>query len=206
MFTKENIDLATKTLDVLVWRQAFKDTPSWEQFILHCHDRYWNEKFEAYAAGPKETIIHGVNLREHFYLLVVDAPIKFFPQVEHVDNYLKTVIDTKRFGRITLVNFVGGETPINVHSDPRHSFYWQTKGHSTWRVWKNKPKEVDDNGLAENPDLEITMEEGDILFVPHGVFHSIDTPVPRTAISFMYEVDDSITECDCHNPEELHQY
>lgn len=207
MFTKEEIRAAIDDPQILVWKGAFPNTPSWEQFIWHCHDRYWNDAFEEYTPpDPKDTIIRGVNLREHFYLMMADAPVDFFPQIAEVDNYLNSVMTTEKFGGFTLINFVGGETPINVHSDPRHSFYWQTKGHSIWRTWKEHPGQLDENGLAENPQLEVTVEEGDIIFVPHGIWHSVTTPVPRTAMSFMYELDPTVTSCECHPSEELHRY
>jgi hypothetical protein len=207
MFTKEQIAEAIKDPQILVWKGAFKNTPSWEQFIWHCHDRYWNPEFEEYVPpDPKDTIVHGVNIREHFYLMMADAPVQFFPQIREVDAYLDTITPTEKFGGFTLINFVGGETPINIHSDPRHSFYWQTKGYSIWKTWKNHPGELDENGLHDSPELVVRVDEGDIIFVPHGIYHSVDTPVPRTAMSFMYELDSSITSCDCHQPEHLHNY
>lgn len=207
MFTKEQIQNAIDDPQILVWKGAFMNTPSWEQFIMHCHDRYWNENFQEYVpADPKDKIIHGVNLREHFYLMMADAPIEFFPETEEVSNYLDSVIPTKKFGGFTLINFVGGEIPINIHSDPRHSFYWQTKGYSIWKTWKNHPGEIDENGLSDNVELEVRVEEGDIIFVPHGIWHSVYTPVPRTAMSFMYELDPEVTSCHCHDPRDLHKY
>jgi hypothetical protein len=135
--------------------------------------------------------------------MMADAPEEFFPQTKEVGSCLDSLMDTKGFGGFTLINFVGNETPINIHSDPRHSFYWQTKGYSTWKTWSKFPGELDENGLHPNPELEVVVEEGDIIFVPHGIYHSVDTPVPRTAMSFMYELDDSVTSCRCHTPEQL---
>ena len=199
MFTKKQILEAIKDPQILVWKDAFKNTPTWEQFIWHCHDRYWNPKFEGYVSpDPKDTVIHGVNIREHFYLMMADAPVEFFPQISEVDSYLDTIMTTKKFGGFTLINFVGGEAPINIHSDPRHSFYWQTKGYSIWKTWKQYPSEVDKNGVNGSPDFTVRVDEGDIIFVPHGTYHSVDTPVPRTAMSFMYELDPSAEPCECH--------
>jgi hypothetical protein len=207
MFTKEQIRAAIDDPQILVWEGAFRNTPSWEQFINHCHDRYWNPDFEAYVpADPKDRIKHGVNIREDFYLMMADAPVEFFPEIPEVDEYLNSVMDTKKFGGFTLINFVGGEIPINIHSDPRHSFYWQTKGHSIWKTWKDVPEDMDENGLDASPDLEIQVNEGDIIFVPHGIYHSVYTPVPRTAMSFMYELDPGVTSCNCHLPEHLGAY
>lgn len=199
MFTKKQIEEAIRDPQILVWKDAFKNTPTWEQFILHCHDCYWNPKFKEYISShPKDTVVRGVHIREHFYLMMADAPVQFFPQISEVDAYLDTIMTTKKLGSFTLINFVGGEAPINIHSDPRHSFYWQTKGHSIWKTWKQYPSEVDQDGVNDYPDLTVRVDEGDIVFVPHGVYHSVNTPVPRTAMSFMYELDFNTAACECH--------
>lgn len=205
MISKQDIAKAIDEPQILIWENAFENTPSWEQFINHCHDRFNNESFPSIqASDPKDTIIHGVNIREHFYLLVAEATDDFFPQCKEVEEYLNSIMDTDLFGRFSLINFVGGEESIGIHADPRHSFYWQTKGSSVWKTWNTDPLERKD-GLSSVPDNEILINEGDLIFVPHGVWHSVDTPLPRTAISFMYELPKG-TVCSCHSPEELHNY
>jgi len=205
MFTKADIDNAIASSELLIWREAFLDTPTWQQSIDHCHDRFHNEKFPSIApSDPKDTIIHGVNIRENLYLLVAEATEQFFPQMSSVYDYINLIIDTPSFGSFNLINFVGGEESIGIHCDPRHSFYWQTKGSSTWKTWNKDPLDFD-TGINTPPDRIEIINEGDLIFVPHGVWHSVDTPLPRTAMSFMYELPKDFV-CDCHSLEELGQY
>ena len=185
MFTTEEIKDAIANPKLVIKKKLFLNTPSWESFIGHLNYEFYNDTYppmtDDVPYNPEDTIINGVNIREHFYLMnaAADNP-KFFPQFFDVQDELNKVMETKYFGSFVLINFVGGERPINVHFDPRHSFYWQTHGTSIWQVFS---KEDHDNPLEE-----YEVSQGDIIFVPHGVYHSVVAPEPRTAISFMYEM------------------
>ncbi len=209
MFTKESVNQAILDTRVLLWKNAFPNTPAWEQFIDHAHDKYWDESYDPYLKyDDKEYSVRGINIRENYYFMVRDAGTDYFPESEEVVKTLKSFTDSDPLYTVTFVNFIANEVPINIHSDPRHSFYWQTKGSSTWKVWHNMPDDVDLDGLAVNsdPDEVIFVEEGDLLFVPHGVLHSVDTPRPRTAMSFTYKVDLSTASCSCHTSEDLAKF
>lgn len=199
MFTKELIAGAINNLKLIVWENAFLKTPSWDQFITHAHEKYWDTSYVPYArADNKEYSVGGVFIRGKHYFMVMDATSDYFPETIEVLKTLNSLIDSEFLYPVSFVNFIANEPGINIHSDPRHSFYWQTKGNSTWKMWDKKPEKVDENGLAveDEPDQIFYVKEGDLIFVPHGVYHSVDTPSPRSAISFTYKAD--LTSCKCH--------
>jgi hypothetical protein len=185
MFTTEEIKDAIANPKLVIKKKIFLNTPSWESFIGHLNYEFYNDIYppgdEDEPYNPDDTVINGVNIREHFYLMntAADNP-KFFPQFFDIQDELNKVMETEYFGSFTLINFVGGERPINVHCDPRHSFYWQTHGTSIWQVFSEKD--------LENPLKEYEIGQGDMIFVPHGIYHSVVAPEPRTAISFMYSL------------------
>jgi mannose-6-phosphate isomerase-like protein (cupin superfamily) len=188
MFNKEEINNAISNPALIVKRKMFPITPSWDSFIKQINYEFHNEERlppeEDYPYNPEDTIIHGVNIREHFYLMVdsyLDSP--FFPEQYEIIKKLDSLMPTPAFQTFTLANFVGGEKPVNIHEDPRHSFYWQCQGKSVWKSYK-----YDDGEFVLFQEIEVSP--GDMIFVPNGVFHSVETPEPRAAISFMFEMED----------------
>lgn len=185
MFTTEQINEAIANPKLVIVENAFPDTPSWESFVMHLNYEFHNDSYPPIADdepyNPDDTVINGVNIREHFYLMNAAADNEdFFPQFFPIREELCKIMPTNYNGSFTLINFVGGERPINVHCDPRHSFYWQTKGTSVWETFKENDQ--------DNPIGRYEVSEGDMIFVPHGIFHSVVAPEPRTAISFMFDM------------------
>lgn len=187
MFTAEEISDAIANPKLVVKKGLFPNTPSWEAFVQQLNFEFYNENRLPLGPddpyNPEDTIIHGVNIREHFYLMIdseLESP--FFPEQYQIIDKLNSLMSKEAFNTFTLINFVGGERPINIHNDPRHSFYWQCQGKSIWKSY-----DFD----AETPILLETIEvnPGDIIFVPNGIFHTVETPEPRTAMSFMYELN-----------------
>lgn len=186
MFTKEEINNAIANPTLVVKKSLFPNTPEWGAFVQQIHHEFYNE--ERLPLGPddpynpEDTIIHGVNIREHFYLMVdsdLDSP--FFPEQYKIIEKLDSLMPSPAYQTFTLVNFVGGEKPVNIHEDPRHSFYWQCQGNSIWKSYTYEDQQF-------IPLQEIEVSPGDIIFVPNGVFHTVETPEPRTAMSFMYNL------------------
>lgn len=207
MFTVEEINAAIANPRIIVKKGMFPNTPSWEEFINHLNFQFHDKKnmadFEDIPINPEDTIINGVNIREHFYLMIDEVNESYFPgKIDSIAKQLKSVLPehNEYFGSFSLINFVGNERPINIHADPRHSFYWQTHGTSIWETWDTYPAgDVNQTGYDDNPDHVDTVEQGDIIFVPHGVWHSVKTLEPRTAISFMYSMDaeDCVLKKEC---------
>jgi hypothetical protein len=186
MFTLSQIDEAIKNKELLIIKDLFTDTPPWDDFIAHLSHQFNNDELAPLDEdephnNTDETIINGVNIREHFYLMISQADdSRFFPKLPPVRDAMNSLMATQYLGAFTLINFVAGERKVNPHYDPRHSFYWQTHGTSTWEVY--------DPSKLHEPIYTKEVSRGDMLFVPHGVWHSVVATEPRSAISFMYEL------------------
>lgn len=180
MITKDQIDEAIENKTPILVKKAFANIPSWDQFIQHMNYQFNTPPTteRKYPPNPKDNIVNGVNIRENFYIMVAYADEMFFPETKEITNNLNEIMGNKSNNLFTLINFVNGEQPINIHSDPRHSFYWQCQGSVTWKIY-HEPDDAD-------PYLVMDLESGDILFVPTGMYHSIDAKEPRTAMSFCY--------------------
>lgn len=188
MFTYEEIQEAIENKELIVLKNVFTDTPGWAQFIAHLNFEFYNNTYPPSKpddpVNEEDTIINGVNIREKFYLMNCNGEDpRFFPEAAEVRKQLNSVMDSNPMGSFALINFVGKEKAINIHFDPRHSFYWQTEGTSSWEIYEEK---VGENGFTLTQTVDV--EDGDIIFVPHGVWHSVFAAEPRTAISFMYEI------------------
>lgn len=196
MFAIEEINNAIKNQHVIVKKKLFTNTPTWEEFINHL-DSQFNSEDEVFYDGSDHLecdskMINTINVRENFYLITGNAEDDYFPgKIDPVASKLQSVLPSQHeyFGSFALVNFVGGEKPIQIHSDPRHSFYWQACGSSLWQIWNSPPPNPDD----KNPDQTEMLEPGDIIFVPHGVWHNVRNDNPRAAISLTY----TMTDKDC---------
>lgn len=187
MFTKEEIQNAIKENKLIAKKKLFSKTPSWDAFIAQTHFEFYNNVYPPLSPddpyNPDDTIINGVNIRENFYLMVSSSLDSiFFPEQQEVIRTLNTVMPYEADNAISFLNFVGGETPSNIHKDPRFSFYWQCIGTSIWEAHADGEKELGESV----PIQSIVLEPGDVIFIPDGVFHTVLTPEPRAAISITY--------------------
>jgi hypothetical protein len=177
---REDIQEAINTKNLLLLKHAVTEIPGWSNFIAHTHYQFHKpSNFEQNVKNknPNDTYLNGVNKREHFYLMVIDANPGFFPTIPKVNDFLNDITDWGYPSHaFSLHNIVGGERPINIHSDPRDSFYWGCQGAVEW-------EQYDENN---NVVAKINVAPGDLLFVPFGVKHGVNTPSPRAAISFVY--------------------
>lgn len=63
---------------------------------------------------------------------------------------------------------------FSAHRDPYHAWLVQCEGSKRWQLWA-----PDADHSADPPSFEVTLEEGDVLWIPRGWWHSgasIDTP------------------------------
>lgn len=82
-----------------------------------------------------------------------------------------------------------------VHWDWSHNFIVQVEGKTNFKVWDI---EADPNAeriidiLPKDPVLDVTMEPGDVIFIPERIYHQAISLTKRMSISFPSNPHDSI--------------
>jgi hypothetical protein len=185
---KKMIEDARINKKILHLKSMFSNVPTWDKFIKHL-----DHHFNTVPEGPKEEsdewhIIHnGTVAKPGYYFHVRDAisnyEFTFFPESENVVNFFNEVYNEKTNGGGTFLNIVGNGMLVPTHIDNVDSVFWQCQGSTVWEVFLNK----DDQGKGIPPIQTITVEPGDIIVVPLGVFHGLNPHVARAAIAFRYQ-------------------
>lgn len=154
-------------------------TPYWDHFIKHFNYQYNNKDYpHSVSVGSKTVMVNGTLIKDSFYVSAFQATDVFFPQLKYVFSYLESIYGDVHDNAFTLLNYVGGQTPVQVHMDRRDSFYWQCIGTSRWEIYGSQD--------SDTPLTSYDLNPGDLIFVPEGVFHSIVAPEPRAAISICF--------------------
>lgn len=71
-----------------------------------------------------------------------------------------------------------------VHSDPQDRFFIQGNGQSLWKVFHDN-KEL---------NYEVSLDPGDIAYIPKGVTHSVESMCPRHSVSIAFSDDPEIAQ------------
>ena len=182
---KNNINWARENNSVYVFKELFKNTPSWEQFINHLNHEY-NKNNNTYNNDAKisqkkdEIYKNGVVLYPEKDLFVsvrlsgVEAS-HFFPESDDVCRFFRKLLNDNQatFNQIFL-NFVENEkNKVHMHSDLRETIFWLCQGSATFVVgdpdnWENIKK--------------YELNAGDILFAAFGLPHYVESHSPRAAM------------------------
>jgi hypothetical protein len=168
---------AKKNIDLLYIPNIMPSTTGWDEFINHCD--YTVKRPEVTLPSPVKVI---GSLQFWGDLFVAGYRVEkgdCFSQLQEV--FAKT---TELFGRepnsgCTLINFVGQQKTIPIHTDSRDSFLWQAIGSVEWRIFEtNEP---------DSPYKSLIVNPGDMLFVPSGIIHTVFCENPRAGISIFYD-------------------
>ena len=107
----------------------------------------------------------------------------FFPQTDQIIPELNAAFDDIKIyhGKIHL-NLVGDDFQYEIHKDDHDVISWQTNGTVEYRVYE------EDEVTYES----ITLEPGDLIYMPTGLLHSIVVHEPRTTIIFqLHSISDT---------------
>lgn len=168
---------AKENVDLLYIPNLIPSTTGWDEFINHCD--YTVKHPEITLPSPVK-VIGALQMWDEFFVAgyyVENGDC--FSQLKEI--FAKT---TELFGRepnkgCTLINFMGNQKTIPVHTDSRDSFLWQAIGSVEWRICETTEE--------DSPYESLTVNPGDVLFVPSGIIHTVFCPNPRAAISVFYD-------------------
>jgi hypothetical protein len=104
--------------------------------------------------------------------LVLQGLNRFWPPLSDLCRRLSSEIGHPVFANAYLTP--SAARGFGAHRDPYHAWLVQSEGGKSWRLWAPGADHA-----ADPPTLEITLERGDVLWIPRGWWHSgasIDTP------------------------------
>lgn len=209
LITKQDLINATKERKLFVIKDFYKDFPSWKS-IDEFYDFAKNRKTIEYNWFGGMVAVEDRKRIEHYRKAMLDIfschrghvlysmmIISFLNRNNNlmtdkhlIDLYLKFAIDNpiKIPKQITVVDdgFSGikkEDLAPGVHSDPEDRFFIQGNGQTLWKVFHDN-KEL---------NYEILLNQGDMAYIPKGVFHSVDAMSPRHSVSIAFGDDPEIT-------------
>lgn len=168
---------AKKDIDLIYIPSLIPSNTGWEEFIAHSD--YLVKNPELTLSSPVK-IINALQVWDDFF--VAGYYVNFgecFHQLKDIFQKTTTLYGREPNGGCTLINFVGNQKLIPVHTDTRDSFLWQAIGTVEWRIHESEDPNSSYQTLIVNP--------GDVLFVPSGLSHTVYCPNPRAAISIFYD-------------------
>ena len=74
-----------------------------------------------------------------------------------------------------------------IHADSTDNFLFHVSGKIRWYIYKEFSKDLGHDRLKEATVEEVVeLDDGDLLYIPKGKFHRVDTLSPRISISFHF--------------------
>jgi hypothetical protein len=165
------------------------DTPSWEDSILNLNYSFktttapnLNNSHVMYNQNDEKVAIissRRLNISSLHAIKYLNSNLSdhggFFPQTDQIIPEINAAFDDFKIyhGKIHL-NLVGDDFQYEIHKDDHDVISWQTNGTVEYRIYQ------EDEITYES----ITLEPGDIFYMPTGIFHSVVVHEPRTTIIF----------------------
>jgi len=108
--------------------------------------------------------------------------------ISSIENFLSE-LSIKDYTMKCLSNFVGPEAGYYIHKDDNDVFSFQVNGKVEYRIYgKDFPEYLTPQNKTDIPYKSYILEEGDIVFLPKGVYHQVVVLEPRiTLISDFFD-------------------
>lgn len=175
MITNDTIKLIIdhkKNRKVLILKNFNKDVPSWDEFINYLND---SSNMPASNHDDLGDYVKGnVMTKEHFYYYMFSHGY-LGKTSKDIEDSMREIFKTSGGMSGVFVTFSSNIIDVRPHRDPDDNFYWQCIGSTEW-VFDNESH---------------TVEPGDVVFVPGYAEHSVNFSMPRAAISFWWDLDQS---------------
>lgn len=174
----ESIKESKKNHKVLVIKDFYKDTPSWQEFMDYI-DKSSRVEESMCPDGPTEhdkslgaVVIGNVIIKQNFYFyLGMDWHMN--KATEDIEKAFNDVFDATGGVSSIYLNVSSNVRNVEQHFDELDNFYWQCIGSTTWHC----------------EDKTYTVNPGDMVYIPSKTYHGVDFSMPRAAIGFSWILD-----------------
>ena len=174
----EKITLSKQSGVQNIFRNAFKEVPTWDDIFDHLNDVYINfpqpEPSESYRA------FGGIKMLDPLYIWLEDAY-----KLKHYDKvlkYLSQLLNKETVGGIVLLDLMSDYRRDAAHFDNCDVFHWQMIGKTKWLFGK-----VENFKFVEEPEEHI-LYPGDLVFIPQGLGHHVTSLTPRSGATLHFHV------------------
>lgn len=176
MISQEMIDSVLehkKNRTVVILKDFNKNVPSWDDFI-----NYLDES--ANLPSPEDPgfgdyVKGNVMTKEHLYYYMFTHR-QFNKTTKEIEDAMRDAFKSPGGISGVFVTFSSNIIDVRPHRDPQDNFYWQCIGSTEWVF----------DGQSH------TVEPGDVVFIPAYADHAVNFSMPRAAISFWWELNQSL--------------
>jgi hypothetical protein len=164
--------------------------PEWDAHLAHLnfqlHNRAGLNNGEKVIPGfpQRERAINNTTISGLFYIVnAITDPDVWFPSMKPFTKFLNAAVgeeDGDPAPNMHFMSFIAGDAIADAHRDPQHTVYVQNQGSVQWRFY-------DENAIChkcEMPRFYRNVDQGDVVFIPQAVSHSVDFVSPRAAIAY----------------------
>ena len=206
---KQDLINATRDRKIFVIKDFYKGFPSWESIdefydfakksntieynwfggMVTKDDRkgieYYGQALSDILSCHKGSVIFSMMI-----ISFVSRNNNLMTDKQLIDLYSKFIIDNPiKIPQEITINDDGlsgikrEDWDPRVHSDAEDRFFIQGNGQTLWKIFHHN-KEL---------NYEVLLNQGDMAYIPRGVFHSVDAMCPRHSISIALSHDPEIS-------------
>lgn len=176
-FLKEKINWANENKEYYVFESFVQDLPSWSDIINYFNEQYYTEPT---LEVPSEFKPHGGVLVKNDYEFQIRQCLNF-KLIKNLKIIFDQVFDGETRGGPVFLDLIGrpnGDGGYGLHPDPSDNLHVQCLGSTSWQIAK-----------TENSDLKnVILNPGDIIYIPDGVWHKVQSLTPRVGMSLNYNL------------------
>lgn len=210
LITKQDLINATKERKLFVIKDFYKDFPSWKD-IDHLYDAVKDSGTLNYNSFGTMVIENDPRILKYYIKAISDIssyykgnPIFSIIIIHFINRNNNKMTDeslANLFSKFTVDNSkkIPEEITVKddgvdgwptetwdptVHSDPENRFFIQGNGQSLWKVFHDN----------QELNYEVLLSPGDMVYIPKGVVHSVESMCPRHAISIAFSDDPDISQ------------
>jgi mannose-6-phosphate isomerase-like protein (cupin superfamily) len=161
-----------KARKIVIFKAFNKDVPSWAEVIDYLDVSSNMDTPEETGLG--DYVKGNVMTKEHFYYYMFSHGY-LGETSQEIEHQMHQALQAPGGMSGVFINFSSNLIDVRMHRDPQDNFYWQCIGSTEWVF----------NGQSH------TVEPGDVVFIPAYADHAVNFSMPRAAISFWWDLDQS---------------
>lgn len=154
---------------------VFHDMPlpkiAWEDVLQFVNDHPEKRTGKKLLASPY-SFFHN----EAQIITKVNNFVKHLHSKFYASSLEEKVVTCQLFGIIKIDSEI--EQNIHRHQDLENNLFWQGKGKTRWRFYKTSE--------SDRPFIDIILEENDLVYVPGGTYHYVESITPRFGFAILF--------------------